>query len=146
MVPEPAASVTQTLVASISAAILAWTGLTYLSLLWSFFGVMFATIFIQPQIVDGPSFNAKVFITVFFATIAGAGLAELAHALMLAANIINDKAANGAHIGIALLLGAGAKPCMVAGVNRAVRVFEGSGGRRENDVGRGDSGSNTREV
>jgi len=123
MVTEPAASATQTLISSLSAAILAWTGLTYLSLLWSFFGVLFATVFIQPQAADAPSFQTKVFLTVFLATLAGAGLAELVHSMLIASGVVTDKA--GVHIGIALLLGAGAKPCMVAGVSRLVRVFSG---------------------
>jgi hypothetical protein len=125
MVTEPAASATQTLISSLSAAILAWTGLTYLSLLWSFFGVLFATVFIQPQAADAPSFQTKVFLTVFLATIAGAGLAELVHSMLIASGVVTDKASAGVHIGIALLLGAGAKPCMVAGVSRLVRVFSG---------------------
>lgn len=131
MAPEPANSAAQMALASISAAILAWTGITYLSLLWSFFGVMAATVFITPQLSEGPAFSAKVFVTVFLATLVGAGLAEFAHAMMVSSGIVGDKLATGAHVGIALITGAGAKPLLVAGVNRFVGVMGGTASSKE---------------
>lgn len=128
MVTEPVQSTAQALVSGVSAAIVAWTGITYLSIFWSFIGVMAATVFITPQIKDSEGFRTKVFFTVFISTMVGAGLAELAHAFMMASGVINEKFANGAHLGIALLLGAGAKPCLVAGIKRMTNIFSGEKG------------------
>jgi hypothetical protein len=128
MVPEPSGSVGQSVIAAVSATILAWTGITFLSILWSFIGVLAALVFIAPQAGEGASFNMKALFTVFIATMVGAGIAEIAHYMMSASAMLSDKFANQAHLGIALICGAGAKPLLVAGIDRMTRVLGGGNG------------------
>ena len=125
MITEPAGSAAQSALAGISATVLAWTGITFHSILWSFFGVLGALVFLAPVMTDGRGGALRVFSIVFLSTMIGAGLAEVVYAMMVSMTMIPAKVATGAHLGVALLAGAGAKPLLIAGVNRLKRMVEG---------------------
>ena len=124
MTPEPASSSAQAVVAGISAAVLAWTGITFHTLLWALIGSLAALVFINPIQQDGNSLSVRAVASILFSMLAGAVLAEVAEMGLIWAGAA-EKAAATAHLGIAFVCGAGAKPFLIGAVERVTKVIGG---------------------
>lgn len=105
--PEPTSAV-QSLIAALSAMILSLLGVTFHSLLWGMLGALVALIFANPI----P--KAQAVTSVFCGMLCGAVLADTFVSLILVA--VPEKTAEGLKLGVAFLIGGGAKELFSAGI------------------------------
>lgn len=124
MVPEPANSAAQATIAGVSAMVLAVTGVTFHGLLWALAGAVVALMFARPE-PDTARTRAKVLATIFAATLTGAVMADLIAALLEGGGLLPPTAANAAHLGLAFIIGAGAKRILNAAIDKLVGTLGG---------------------
>lgn len=124
MVPEPANSAAQSVIAGMSATVLALTGVTFHGLLWALAGAVVALMFARPE-PDTVTTRAKVLASIFASMLVGAVMADLIAAILENAELIKPATAHAMHLGLAFVIGAGAKRILNAAIDKVVAALGG---------------------
>ncbi len=114
MVPEPASSAVQVIVAGISATIFTITGVTFHGLLWGMLGAIVMLMMTPPQE------RGRAIFAVFCGAVCGAVLSDMLLGVATAFAGVPDKTAESMHLGSAFIIGGGFKQIFSAMIAWAV--------------------------